>query len=254
MNRPFAACHSRGTKPPCWNAKVALEQDQQKAYIIWNSNFLCFSCPSATFASQHGSFVPREWQATKVLSYQTTSVVYVIFTAILHCHDITLKNSFTDRQFSMQTKLLAWTKQSLFSLLLTEHMVRKQTQSYVGNAKNVSSCSTVESEDIKNTFASCVGGSDSKSIRLYFPNSWRIQNVLLQVCTGYGKPGKSWNLRISCCRPEKSWNLLVGHGKWWKILKSFIWWISYRRWQSKDDVRYREVINHRERHTFWWTP
>ena len=34
--------------------------------------------------------------------------------------------------------------------------------------KNVSSCSTVESEDIKNTFASCVGGSDSKSIRLYF--------------------------------------------------------------------------------------
>ena len=39
--------------------------------------------------------------------YQTTFVVYVIFTAIFHCHDITLKNSFTDRQFSMQTKLLA---------------------------------------------------------------------------------------------------------------------------------------------------
>ena len=71
----------------------------------------------------------------------------------------------------MQTKLLAWTKQSLFSLLLTEHMVRKQTQSYVGNAKKRFYVSTVESEDIKNTFASCVGGSDSKSIRLYFPNS-----------------------------------------------------------------------------------
>ena len=98
-------------------------------------------------------------------------VLYVIFTAILHCHDITLKNSFTDRQFSMQTKLLAWTKQSLFSLLLTEHMVRKQTQSYVGSAQNVSGCSTVESEDIKNTFAGCVGGNDSKRIRLYFPNS-----------------------------------------------------------------------------------
>ena len=55
----------------------------------------------------------------------------------------------------MQTKLLAGTKQSLFSLLLTEHMVRK-TQSYVGNAKNFSTCSTVESEDIKNTFAGYV--------------------------------------------------------------------------------------------------
>ena len=24
VNRPFAASHSRGTKPPCWRAKVAL--------------------------------------------------------------------------------------------------------------------------------------------------------------------------------------------------------------------------------------
>ena len=29
-NRPFAASHSRGTKPPCWNAKVALGQDKQR--------------------------------------------------------------------------------------------------------------------------------------------------------------------------------------------------------------------------------
>ena len=68
----------------------------------------------------------------------------------------------------MQTKLLAWTKQSLFSLLLTEHMVRKQTQSYVGNAKNVSSCSTVESEDIKNTFAGCVGGKGQQTYTFVF--------------------------------------------------------------------------------------
>ena len=90
-------------------------------------------------------------------SYYTKRLLLSMFTAILHCHDITLKNSFTDKQFSMQTKLLAGTK-SLFSLLLTEHMVRKQTQSYVGNAKSFSSCSTIESEDIKNTFAGCVGG------------------------------------------------------------------------------------------------
>ena len=39
---PFAAFHSRGTKPPCWDAKVALGQDQQKAYIILNGNsFVC---------------------------------------------------------------------------------------------------------------------------------------------------------------------------------------------------------------------
>ena len=49
-------------------AKVALGQDQQKAHIILNGNFLCLSCPSATFASQHGGFVPREWQAAKGLA------------------------------------------------------------------------------------------------------------------------------------------------------------------------------------------
>ena len=60
-NRPFVASHSRGTKPPCWRARVAVSQDKQKTYIILNVNFLCLSCPSATFAPQHGSFVPREW-------------------------------------------------------------------------------------------------------------------------------------------------------------------------------------------------
>ena len=66
-NRPFAAFHALGTKPPCWNAKVSLGQDQQKAYIILNGNFLCLSCPSATFLSQHGGFVPRKWKAAKGL-------------------------------------------------------------------------------------------------------------------------------------------------------------------------------------------
>ena len=64
---PFAASHSRGTKPSCWRAKVALGQDKQKTYIIWNGNFLCLSCPSATFALQHSGFVPCEWLAAKGL-------------------------------------------------------------------------------------------------------------------------------------------------------------------------------------------
>ena len=68
-NRLFAGSYSRGTKPPCWWAKVALGQDKQKTYIILNCNFLCLSCPSATFAHQHGGFVPREWLPTKNLYY-----------------------------------------------------------------------------------------------------------------------------------------------------------------------------------------
>ena len=66
-NRPLAASYSGGTKPPCWRAKVALGQDKQKTYIILNGNFLCLSCPSATFALQHGGCVPREWLAAKGL-------------------------------------------------------------------------------------------------------------------------------------------------------------------------------------------
>ena len=64
-NRPFAASHSRGTKPPRWRAKVALGQHKQKTYIILNVNFLCLSRPSVTFALQHGGFVPCEWLAAK---------------------------------------------------------------------------------------------------------------------------------------------------------------------------------------------
>ena len=81
---PFAASHSRGTKPPCWRAKVAVGQDKQKTYIIWNGNFLCLSCPSATFALQHGSFVPREWLAAKAYSY--TSLIKQLATVISLLH------------------------------------------------------------------------------------------------------------------------------------------------------------------------
>ena len=59
VNRPFAASHSCGAKPPCWRATVVLGHDKQKAYIILNDNFLCLSCPSVTFALQHGGFVPQ---------------------------------------------------------------------------------------------------------------------------------------------------------------------------------------------------
>ena len=67
LNRPFAASHSRGTKPPCWRVKVTLEQDKQ-----WKLSFkimyaFCLSNPSGTFALQHASFVPPERLASKGL-------------------------------------------------------------------------------------------------------------------------------------------------------------------------------------------
>ena len=40
---------------------------QKKTSIILNCNFLCLSCLSATFAHQHGGFVPREWLPAKGL-------------------------------------------------------------------------------------------------------------------------------------------------------------------------------------------
>ena len=43
-----------------------------------------------------------------------------------------------------------------------------------------------------------------------------------RVRTGHGKPGKSWNFRISFSRPGKSWNLSVGHGKSWKVMENGI--------------------------------
>ena len=72
-NRPFAVSHSRGTKPPRWRTKVVLGQNKQKTYIILNGNFLCLSCPSATFALQHGGFVPPEWLTEKGLFNSTLS-------------------------------------------------------------------------------------------------------------------------------------------------------------------------------------
>ena len=65
LNRPFAASHSRGTKPPCWRATVALGQGKQIKLPFQIVYVFCLSCPSATFALQRGGFVPREWIAAK---------------------------------------------------------------------------------------------------------------------------------------------------------------------------------------------
>ena len=85
VNRPFTASHSRGTKPPRLRAKVTLGQDKQKIYIIWHGNFICLSCPSASFALQHGGFVPREWLAAKGLLLLSVIIEQICGHRITRC-------------------------------------------------------------------------------------------------------------------------------------------------------------------------
>ena len=49
-----------------------------------NGNFLCLSCPSATFALQYGGFVPRDWLAAKDLLLFSLSSVMILL-AFLSC-------------------------------------------------------------------------------------------------------------------------------------------------------------------------
>ena len=46
LNRPFAASHLLGTKPSCWDAKVALGQDKQRKLSFKIMYAICWSCPS----------------------------------------------------------------------------------------------------------------------------------------------------------------------------------------------------------------
>ena len=61
-NRLFAASHSRGTKPPCWRAKVALGQDKQRKLPFQIMYVFCLSCPSA-------SKLPSHWDPQIIASY-----------------------------------------------------------------------------------------------------------------------------------------------------------------------------------------
>ena len=55
-----------------------------------------------------------------------------------------------------------------------------------------------------------------------FLRSYPLYAVFVQrVRRGHGKPGKSWNLRISFSRPGKSWNSIVGPRKSWRIKDLF---------------------------------
>ena len=56
-NRPFAASHSRSTKPPCWRAKVALGQDKQRKLPFQLMYVFCL-VPVRLLLSSMTGFVP----------------------------------------------------------------------------------------------------------------------------------------------------------------------------------------------------
>ena len=82
--RPFAATHSCGTIPSCWRAKDAQGEEKQRAHIIWNGYFLCFSCHRASIALHHGSFAPCGWPPQ--CSYHTVALQHCC--TFLGCHTI----------------------------------------------------------------------------------------------------------------------------------------------------------------------
>ena len=68
LNRPFAAGHSRDTKPPCWRAKSHWDKTNKMAYKIFKWYLPLFvGLFHCDFAPQHGGFVPREWLAARGL-------------------------------------------------------------------------------------------------------------------------------------------------------------------------------------------
>ena len=66
-------------KPPCWRAKVALKQEQQRKLPFNIMYALFLSCSSASFALQRDGFVPREWLAAKRLYYRRILVYIFCF-------------------------------------------------------------------------------------------------------------------------------------------------------------------------------
>ena len=93
-NRPFAASHSRGTKPPYWRAKVGPGQDKQRKLPFKIMYVFCLSCPSATFALQHGGFVPRDCLAAKGLLGFTKRFLKRLVLTYSSCGSWSRNNSF----------------------------------------------------------------------------------------------------------------------------------------------------------------
>jgi len=60
----------------------------------------------------------------------------------------------------------------------------------------------------------------SQTFRPFFFQSEKLyDHHIYRVCTGPGKPGKSWNVVVAFSRTGKSWKKASGPGKVWKSVK-----------------------------------
>ena len=71
------------TKLPCWGVREGRSETRQTKSSL--QTFLCLFCPSATFALQHGGFVPREWLAAKgLLHYPLDRDLSRLMDSVIH--------------------------------------------------------------------------------------------------------------------------------------------------------------------------
>ena len=71
--------------------------------LVLNSN--CLSCPSASFALQHGGFVPREWLFAKGLIHCLLLLTLVILHFMLLCFMVQVKLLYPSNLFIMRLYL-----------------------------------------------------------------------------------------------------------------------------------------------------
>ena len=72
------ASHSRGTKPPCWRAKVPRDETNKENYHFKFCMSFVYLVPVRLLLSQHGGFVSRECLAAKGLfKAKRTKIQYV---------------------------------------------------------------------------------------------------------------------------------------------------------------------------------
>ena len=68
-------------------------------------------------------------------------------------------------------------------------------------------------------FGLFLGKSRHFALTVLTPPRCTIIIVTSRVCTGPGKPGKSWNFIVAFSRAGKSWKKATGPRKFWKSVK-----------------------------------
>ena len=99
---------------------------------------------------------------------------------------------------------------TFYALLPSKQVSRQVMNHWLNQVSNGHGQATCEGYLLKRQFFLALSRS-----------KWLLWTAKNRVHTGYGKPGKSWNLRISFSRPGKSWNVIVGTWESWKMKALF---------------------------------